>query len=369
MSDFWQAYLLAYTYWLAMALGSLGLLMLHHVVGGRWSGLIRRWLEAAALTMPVLTLLYIPLLFGLRTLYPWTDPAVVQQSELLQNKTAYLNLPFFLARAALYFVVWNALAYLLNRWSREEDRTGDPRIAVRLRRLSIGGLILFVLTVTFAAFDWLMSLEPEWYSSIYGLIYIAGAVLGALALAIIGLRYTVRRSTDAHDWVQAYNDLGNFMLALVMVWAYFSLSQFIIIWSANLQEEATWYLHRMQGVWAIFAILLFAFDFAIPFLALLARSVKRRAQVLTGVAVIILVGRYLDLYWLIKPGFWPDDLHFTWLDLALPALIGAIWLAVFVWQWRAKPAIPLHDPRLRARHKEGEGHGQPGEYAPAEPAA
>jgi hypothetical protein len=159
------------------------------------------------------------------------------------------------------------------------------------------------------------------------------------------------------------------MLALVMVWAYFSLSQFIIIWSANLQEEATWYIHRMQGVWAFFAIALFAFDFAIPFLALLSRSVKRRGQVLMVVAVIILIGRYLDLYWLIKPGFWPNELHFTWLDLALPAFVGVIWLAVFVRQWRARPPIPLHDPRLHAAHEEGEKHEQSGGYASAGPAA
>lgn len=358
--QFWRSYLLAYIYWLQIALGCLGMAMLHHVVGGRWSALIRRWMEAGAMTIPLLTLFLLPLLLGMSTLYPWSNPDHVQQSPLLQQKALYLNTPFFVVRAALYFLVWNGLAYLLNRWSREQDRTGDARLATRMRRLSTVGLILFVVTATFAAYDWLMSLEPEWYSSIYGLIFIAGQGLAALAVAILGLRVLARRDPAGQDWARSFNDLGSFMLAFVMIWAYFSFSQFLIIWSANINTEVTWYYYRLQGQWAAFALLLFAFDFALPFFALLSRSFKRRSQLLTVLAVLILCGRWVELYWLIMPAFWPDGLHFHWLDIALLAGLGGIWLAVFIRLWLGKAPLPHHDPHL------GEVHEQSDRFTPVE---
>jgi hypothetical protein len=358
--QFWRSYLLAYTYWLQIALGCLGMAMLHHVVGGRWSALIRRWMEAGAMTLPLLTLFFIPLLFGMGTLYPWSNPDQVQQSPLMQQKALYLNLPFFMVRAALYFLVWNGLASLLNRWSHEQDRTGDARLAIRMRRLSTVGLILLVLTATFAAYDWLMSLEPEWYSSIYGLIFIAGQGLAALAVAILGLRVLARRDPAGQDWARSFNDLGSFTLAFVMIWAYFSFSQFLIIWSANINTEITWYYYRLQGQWAAFALLLFVFDFALPFFALLSRSFKRRFQLLTVLAILILCGRWVELYWLIMPAFWPEGLHFHWLDIALLAGLGGIWLAVFIRLWLGKAPLPQHDPHL------GEVHEQSDRFAPVE---
>jgi hypothetical protein len=352
--QFWRSYLLAYTYWLQIALGCLGMAMLHHVVGGRWSALIRRWMEAGAMTIPLLTLFFIPLLFGMGTLYPWSNPEYVQQSPLVQQKALYLNLPFFIARAALYFLVWNGLAYLLSRWSHEQDRTGDARLATRMRRLSTVGLILLVLTATFAAYDWLMSLEPEWYSSIYGLIFVAGQGLAALAVAILGLRVLARRDPAGQDWARSFNDLGSFMLAFVMIWAYFSFSQFLIIWSANIKTEITWYHYRLQGQWAAFALLLFVLDFALPFFALLSRSFKRRSQLLTVLAILILCGRWVELYWLIMPAFWPEGLHFHWLDIALLAGLGGIWLAVFIRLWLGKAPLPQHDPRLGEMHEQSD---------------
>jgi hypothetical protein len=312
-------------------------------------------MEAGAMTLPLLTIFFVPLLFGLGALYPWANPEVVQQSPLLQQKTLYLNVPFFIGRAVFYFLVWNGLAVLLNRWSVAQDRTGDPRLAIRMKRLSTGGLILFILTSTFAAYDWLMSLEPEWYSSIYGLIFIAGQVLGALAVAVLGLRFLARRNAGAHDWSQAFNDLGNFMLAFVMIWAYFSFSQFLIIWSANIQEEAAWYYRRIQGPWAVVALLLVIFDFAIPFLALLSRSFKRKAQVLSGLAILILCGRWIELNWLIMPAFSPESVRLHWLDLALMVAFGGIWLAVFLRLWAGKAPLPLHDLRLGEMNEHVDG--------------
>lgn len=361
--EFWPSYLLAYSFWLEIALGCLGLLMVHHLVGGRWSTLICRLLEAGAMTLPLLTVLFIPLLFGLTTLYAWASPEQVQESQALQQKSLYLNVPFFMIRAALYFVVWNGLAYLLTRWSLEHDRTGAERLAPRMRRLSAVGLMLYILTATLAAYDWLMSLEPEWYSSIFGLLLIAGQALAALALAIIGLRLMARRFPAVTGWTQAFNDLGNLTLAFVMIWAYFSYSQFLIIWSVDLQEETIWYYHRMQGDWNQFGIFLIALHFGIPFFLLLWRGIKRNALLLTALAVLMLAARWADLYWLIMPAFWPSGLHLHWLDLALFVAVGGGWTARFIRHWTANSPIPQHDPRL------GGTHERPAEVSPAEQGA
>lgn len=344
--QFWQSYLLAYAFWLEVALGCLGLVMLHHLVGGRWSALIRRLMETGAMTLPLLALLFLPLILGMTTLYPWTDGEHVAHSELLQNKASYLNQPFFLARAALYWLVWLTLAYLLNRWSLAQDQTGDPHLAPRLRRLSALGMILFMLTVTFAAYDWLMSLEPEWFSSIYGLMFIIGAALAGLALAIIGLRLLAGEAAGHKVWVKSFNDLGNFLLGFVMIWAYFAYSQFLVIWSANIPEEAIWYAHRTQGGWQTVGVVLIALHFVLPFFLLLSRGIKRKAQWLTSLALLIFVVRLLDLFWLIVPAFYPEGVHFHWLDLVLPLAVGGGWLALFLWQWSRRVPLPQHDPHL-----------------------
>jgi hypothetical protein len=357
--QFWRSYLLAYLFWLEIGLGSLGLTMIHHLVGGRWSALIRRLMETGAMTLPLMAILFLPLTLGLTTLYPWTDPAHVQASPLLQLKTPYLNLPFFLGRAALYFAIWLGLAYLLNRWSLAQDRTGEAHWAGRLRRLSALGIILLMLTATFAAYDWMMSLEPEWYSSIYGLLFIIGQGLAGLALAIIGLRLLAQRYNTAADWTQAFNDLGNFLLGFVMIWAYFSFSQFLIIWSANIPEEAVWYVHRSQGGWLNVGIFLVAFHFALPFFLLLSRRVKRKAQLLTALALLIFCTRWVDLFWLIMPAFYPQGVRLHWLDLAIWLAMGGGWLAVFLWQWLGRAPLPRHDPHL------GEVHAQSKPFAAA----
>jgi hypothetical protein len=361
LEQFWRSYLLAYAFWLEIGLGCLGMLMLHHLVGGRWSALIRRLMETGAMTLPLMALLFIPLLFGLTTLYPWTNPAQVQHSSVLQSKTAYLNVPFFIVRAVFYFVIWLSLAYCFNRWSLEQDRTGEPHLATRMRRLSALGMILYMLTATFAAYDWLMSLEPAWSSSIYGLMFIIGQALAALALAIIGLRLLAGDNAAHSDWIQSFNDLGNFLLGFVMIWAYFSFSQFLIIWSANLSEEAVWYVHRSQGGWLNVGIFLVAFHFGLPFLLLLSRRVKRKAQRLMVLAVLMLCARLVDLFWLIVPAFYPNGVHVHWLDLVLLIAMGGGWLAVFVWQWAGKASLPQRDPHLLVgnQHEQHEAFATP----------
>ena len=351
LEQFWQSYLLAYLFWLEIALGCLGVVMLHHLVGGRWGFAIRRLMESGAMTLPAMAVLFIPLLLGLSTLYSWTDAEHVAQSELLQHKSAYLNIPFFLGRVILYFIVWLGIAYLLNRWSLEQDRTGESNLTTRMRRLSGAGMILYIITATFASFDWMMSLEPEWFSSIYGILFIVGQALAALALAVIGLRFFSRRSsTDevaGSSWVNHFNDLGNFLLGFVMIWAYISFSQFLIIWSANLPEEAVWYYHRSQGGWQWVGIFLILFHFVLPFLLLLSRLVKRSIALLSILALLIFFIRWVDLFWLIVPAFYPNEIHLHWLDITTTIALGGGWIALFVRQLARKPLLPLYDPHLQ----------------------
>jgi hypothetical protein len=349
LEQFWQSYLLAYIFWLEIGLGCLAVLLLHHLVGGRWSFVIRRLLEAGAMTLPLLALLFIPLLFGLTQLYVWTDPEHMAQSELLQRKSAYLNIPFFLARTVVYFIVWIGLAYLLNRWSQRQDRTAEAGLTSWMRRLSGIGMVLYVVTATFAAYDWLMSLEPEWFSSIYGLLFIVGQVLATLALVIIGLRLLsqgkpLTETVAGSAWANHFNDLGNFLLGFVMIWAYISFSQFLIIWTANLPEEGIWYYHRSQGGWQWVGMFLILFHFVLPFFLLLSRQVKRKAQLLTILAALILLMRLVDLFWLVMPAFYPAGVRFHWLNLALLVALGGGWIALFARQLAGRSLLPLYDP-------------------------
>ncbi len=346
--QFFQSYLFSYLVWVHVALGCLAAVMLHHVAGGAWSYGIRRFMESAAMTLPLMALLFIPLLFGLPQLYPWARPESVAESALLQHKAPYLNVPFFLVRAVLYFVVWIGLAYLLNRWSLKQDDMAEPRLDRRLKAASAAGLILYVLTASFAGFDWMMSLEPKWFSSIYGLIFIAGQALVAIALAIILVSLTARYEPFS-NWASSdrYNDLGNFLLAFVAFWAYISFSQYLIIWSGNLPEEVTWYIRRTQGGWQWLALILILFHFSLPFALLLSRQVKRKAQILTIIAGFIIVMRLVDLFWLVAPAFHAQGISVHWLDVVTLLGIGGLWIAFFAWQLKGKRLLPLHDSRLQ----------------------
>jgi hypothetical protein len=294
-----------------------------------------------------MTLLFIPIAIGMRHLYPWTNADLVAHDEALQHKHLYLNVPFFLVRAAVYFGVWNLLTYLLNAWSLEQDRNPDPRLARRMQKLSAVGLLGYGLTITFASFDWLMSLEPHWFSTIYGVLIIGGQGLSAMALMIAVLVWLGRRPPLDRIVVPAhFHDLGNLMLAFVMLWAYFSFSQYLIIWAGNLPLEISWYQHRLQTGWRTVGVTLILFHFAVPFVVLLSRTVKRAPDLLIRVAIGILVLRLIDLFWLIAPEFHENGLVVHWLDVVLPLSMGALWLAAFVWQLRGRAILPVHDPQF-----------------------
>ena len=345
--QFFRSYLVAFLFWVGFPLGCWAILMLHHLVGGRWGFMIQRLLESAVRTFPLMAVLFLPLAFGLRELYPWSLPGAAAADPLFQEKSVYLNPAFFLARAIFYFAVWIVFGYFLSRWSREQDRTGESSFIARLQNISGPGLALYGLTVTFSAIDWIMSLEPHWYSTIYGMIFMVGHALAALAFVIVVAHLLAGReplSQVAHP--DRFHDLGNLLLALVMLWAYLGFCQFLLVWVENLQEEIPWYLSRMTGGWQAVAVLLIAFQFALPFMLLLSRSAKRRARVLSGVALLILFMHWVDLLWLVAPSFHPGKFYLHWIDFAAIIGIGGVWIAAFLFYLDENALLPLHDPRF-----------------------
>ena len=346
-TQFFQSYLTAYMFVLGVTLGCLALGMVHQLSGGAWGVVIRRPIGAASRVLPVLTVLFLPIVLGMHHLYQWTNADLVAHDEILQHKHAYLNTPFFLIRAATYFLVWNGLSYFLNAWSLEQDRTGDPQLARRMQLMSAGGLVAYGLTITFASFDWLMSLEPHWFSTIYGVLIIGGQGLSAMAFLIVALVWLSRRPPLVDIVMPAhFHDLGNLMLAFVMLWAYFAFSQYLLIWSGNLPEEIAWYLDRLQSGWRLIGLTLILFHFVAPFCLLLSRRIKREAELIVIVAAGILVVRIVDLFWLVAPEFHRQGLVVSWLDILLTLTLGATWLGCFVWQLRGRAILPVHDPQF-----------------------
>jgi hypothetical protein len=345
--QFFRSYLPGFLLWLGVALGCLGIAMLHHMSRGAWGLVIRRPLEAAAGTLPVLALLFLPIAFGTGRLYLWAQPAAVAHDELLQHKAAYLNVPFFLLRAAVYFALWIGLAFVLNALSRRQDETGDPRLFRRLQMVAAPGLAIYCLTATFASIDWLMSLDPHWFSSLFGVYFVGGHGLAALGFVIPTAVWLSRRPPLQGVLAPRHlHDHGKLLLAFVMLWAYFLVSQYLIIWSGNLPEEVTWFLRRSRGGWQFVSAGLVLLQFVFPFLLLLSRDLKRSARLLAGVGLLVLAMRWVDLFWQSAPTFHPEGLRLHWLDLATPIAVGGLWLGAFFTALARRPLLPLHDPYL-----------------------
>jgi hypothetical protein len=355
--QFFRSYLLGFVFWIGIALGCLAILMVQHMSGGAWGLVIRRVLESATRTFPLMLLLFIPLALGVTALYEWAHPEAVAANPLLQHKSKYLNTGFFLARAAFYFLVWLAVSYYLNRWSSEQDRTGEAPLTRKLQVLSGPGLVLYGLTVTFASVDWVMSLEPEWFSTIFGVLFMGGQGVSAMAfvIAVIVLLATRKPLSDILA-PRHLHDLGKLLLAFIMLWAYFSFSQFLIIWSGNLPEEIPYYVKRLQGPWRYIGLVILLFHFALPFVMLLSRDLKRNGRMLAMVAIGVIVMRFVDLYWLIAPGFHEGRFHIHWLDIVLPVGLGGIWIWFFTRQLKNRPLIPIRDPNLADAISQHEGH-------------
>lgn len=352
-AQFFQSYLFSYIFWLGMALGCLGLVMLNHVVGGKWGLVVRRLLEVGSLNLPVMAALIIPILFGLGYLYIWTHADVVAHDEALQKKIGYLNVPFFLTRAAIYFLIWSLYAIVLNRLSSAQDRTGDETLIERMKTISAPGLVIFTVSATFAFIDWVMSLEPHWYSTIYGLMFLIGQVLQALALMVaLLILFSDRKPLRDVLTPQHFHDLGNLILAFTVLWAYLSFSQFLIIWAGNLPEEIPWYLTRLHGGWNVVAVLLVLFHFAVPFVVLLQREAKRRAQILLFICCGMLIVRIVDVFWVIEPSLRPTGFAVHWMDIATFLGIGGVWIGMFFRQLKSRPLLLTGDPRLATPPRE-----------------
>jgi hypothetical protein len=345
--QFFHAYIVSYMFFLGVGLGSMAILMIQYITGGAWGAVIRRLLESATRTLPLLAVLFLPIAFGLGHLYEWARPEHVAHDPILQHKAPYLNVPFFLARAVIYFAAWITTAYFLNRWSLEQDTAADPRLTRKLEMLSRGGLLLYALTMSFAAMDWGMSLEPHWFSTLYGVMIMGGQGLSTFAFMIpMAALLAARQPFTRIIGPEQFHDLGKLMLAFVMLWAYFALSQYLIIWSANLPEEIPFYLARTKGGWEWVAVVLVLVHFVMPFLVLLSRDVKRHARAVAVVALVLIGARFVDLFWLLRPALAPEGFAIHWLDPAAAAAIGGMWMWFFVAQLKTRPVLPLNDPAI-----------------------
>lgn len=346
--QFLHSYLVAFWFWLALTLGCLTVLMIHYMVTGKWGYLARRPLEAGSRVLPLMALLFFPILLNVPKLYSWANPTLVASLDLTPFKQEYLNARFWVVRAVVYFAIWLLWIYLLNRWSLKEDAGGGSRRYFdRMRQLSGPGLVLFGFTVTYAAVDWVMSLEPGFFSTIYGMIFMVVPALLGVALVVLTLTAFARYEPFATlAEPKRFNDYGNLLLVFIMLWAYLQFDQFLIIWAGNLQDEIPWYVVRARGIWGGVAVALFLFHFAVPFLLVLQRAVTRRNRVLSIVCVLLVIMEAVDLYWMISPAFSPKGPQLSWLDPVTFLGIGGVWVAWFAWQLKSRPLLPLHDPRF-----------------------
>jgi multisubunit Na+/H+ antiporter MnhG subunit len=346
--EFFRAYLLAFMAWLGVTLGPMAILMLRHLTKGAWGMVIRRILGAAMRCVPLMAALFIPLLFGIRRLYIWARPldAIADKHlrEHLQEITkTYLTVNGFVIRAAIYFAIWNALSFFLTKWSAEQDHPPMRDNSARFKALSGPGLILYGCTITFASIDWIMSIDPSWISTIFGLSFLIGQVLSALCFAVVVERILFRYKPMSELLKpEQVHDHGKFMLAFIMVWAYFSFSQWLIIWAGNLPEEITWYMRRLNGGWGYVGLFLVLFHFAVPFVMLISRPFKRDITRLVWLAAWLLLMRYVDLFWVIAPNF-STTFNITWLDVVVPIAMGGLWLAYFFRNLSAMPLVPAYD--------------------------
>jgi len=347
--QFYRAYLLGFMLWLGVALGSMAILMIRHLTGGGWGMVIRRILGAAMRTVPLLAVLFIPVILGIHKLYIWAQPLDQIADKHLRTHLeditkTYLTTSGFIYRAIFYFAIWNLLSFLLSKWSKETDRAGSPDHTGRFKAIAGPGLILYGFTISFAAIDWVMSLDPSWISTIFGLVVLIGQVLSAMCFAVVVERilfnYKPMSEMLKPDFV---HDHGKWMLAFLMMWAYFNFSQWLIIWAGNLPTEITFYMTRLHGGWASIGLILVIFGFAVPFAILLSRPFKRNIHKLVWLAVWMLLIRYVDLFWIIEPNF-SKTLSVTLADIVVPIAIGGFWLSYFFYNLGALPLLPAYDP-------------------------
>jgi hypothetical protein len=330
---------------LGVPLGSLVLLMVHHLTGGGWGIVVRRTFEASVRTIPLMALLFVPIALGIHSLYEWSHADVVARDPIIAQKAIYLNTSWFLIRAVIYFAIWSVMALLLTRWSAQQD-TQEVDLA-KFRKVSGPGILIYGLTMTFASVDWMMSLDPHWFSTVFGLWIIVGQALTALAFTIT-IAFLVSRDGRMAQAITTdkFHDYGKLLFAFIMLWAYLTYSQFLIIWSANLPEEIPYYLQRLGGGWSTVTLVVILGHFVLPWLLLLFRPTKRASQRLVAVAAFMLVMRYIDVFWLIAPWVKHGAFGIHWLDIAAVLGLMGLWVGIFCHNLRARAIVPVGDPYL-----------------------
>ncbi len=349
--QFFHSYLTAYAFWASIGLGGLFLTLLHHLVGAEWSIVLRRITESLMMALPIMLILFIPVILGGHHLYEWTHSEVVAKDEILHAKSGYLNMPFFIIRTVVYFVIWFIFGQILYKMSLNQDN-GDQTKNHRMRQISAPGMILFALTITYAAYDWMMSLQPHWFSTIFGLWYFGGTLLTTLAfLVVFGLYLRGKGVLAETITVEHYHDLGKLQFAFTIFWAYISFSQFFLIWYANIPEETIFYLRRWEGSWMYVSLGLLLFHLIIPFLVLIPRANKRNFSIMKWIAIWLMAMHWVDLYWNIFPSHSESFAKGVswgglWVDAACMLGLGGLFLW-FMWtKFSAKPLIPVGDPKL-----------------------
>lgn len=341
------SYLTAFVFWLSIALGGLFLTILHHLVGAVWSVVIRRIFETLASLLPLMILFFLPVLLGMHHLYEWTHHDIVAGDALLQEKAAYLNMPFFVIRAVLFFAAWALFSLFYYRNSIENDRSGDSALIAKAGKISPVAVIVFALTLTFASFDWLMSLDAHWYSTIYGVYFFSGCMVASLAtLTLLVLYFDKTGPLKGLLSVEHYHDLGKLLFTFTVFWAYIAFSQYFLIWYANIPEETVWFAHRWVGSWKTVTLLLVIGHFVIPFFLLIVRAVKRNNLFLLIMSIWLLLMHWLDMYWLVMPNLHHQSAHFSWMDAAAVAGIGGIFVWALYDTLAKQSLIPYNDPKL-----------------------
>ena len=361
-TQFFHSYLTAFVFWVSLGLGALFFTMLHHLTGATWSVVLRRISESAMVTLPLMVVFFIPIAFGLNELFEWSREDVVATDRLLQLKEPYLNVTFFLIRTGIYFTAWYLLTRALYRLSLKQDSAPSDSLYTRMRQVSAPGMVLFALTLTFAAFDWLMSLAPHWYSTIFGVYVFVGSLLSALSFMILMALYLRSQGTLADKiTVEHYHDLGKLLFAFMVFWAYIAFSQYFLIWYGNIPEETFWYHQRWAGSWKVVTMLIVFGHFCLPFLALIPRAAKRNLKWLGLIGVWMLFIHWVDLYWIIMPNMGAHGVagvaggaeagfHLSWMDLTTMVGIGGIFLWIFWGKFTAQPIAPINDRKLEASY-------------------
>jgi hypothetical protein len=345
--QFFFSWLVSFLFFLSLALGALFFVLIQYAAQGGWGIVLRRIGETVFAMLPLMAILFVPLLFGLHALYSWTVPGAAEQDALLHWKSPYLNVPFFLIRAGLFFVIWSAIALAYYRGSRGQDATGDPAVSARLRRFAGPALIVLALTQSFAAIDWIMSLTPHWYSTIFGVYFFAGAFVGFIALlSVVSVAMRGAGLLDTLISAEHLHDVGKFLFAFTAFWAYIGFSQFFLIWYGNLPEETIWYKARMEGSWLTVSLLLMAGHFVAPFLYLMGRTVKRKGATLAIGGAWLLLMHFVDLYWQVMPTLHPEGVRPSILDVAAFMTVGGCFVAAAGWLMRRQALVPVRDPRL-----------------------